>query len=237
MLDKDAAFIFLRALEDHLNNSLPEPSVVSRKISDLVRESQASRSDRHLAHPESAFLNYFIVKVIHEFLSVQQRLGDEDARKALLSESYRHFRKFTSGTPAGSQGHPFTKVIGMKPRAIIEQWKSSEPGYSNCPDMALRSPCPHKVVIEGKYFPKGGLQAAETTLVTGIYQAFFYRSLPTVPETSKHAAWDYNYACLLAYDATEQAALLKAWNSLNKKVRKSCWEGAHVYVMILRGGG
>ena len=123
----------------------------------------------------------------------------------------------------------------MKPREIIELWKRKGPGYSSCPDMALRSPCPHKVVIEGKYFPKGSLQAAETELVTNIYQAFFYRSLPTVPETSKHAAWDYDYACLLACDATEEGALLKAWTSLDKRVRKSCWEGANTYVMILSG--
>lgn len=236
MLDKDTAFNFLRSLEDHLNNSLPEPSVVSRKISSLVRESQASRSAGHLAHPESAFLNHFVVGAIHNFLSVQQGLGDEDARKAFLSESFRHFPKETSGTPVRAQGHPFTKDVGTKPRGIIEQWKRGELGYS-CPDMALRSPCPHKVVIEGKYFPRGGLQAAETALATGIYQAFFYRSLPTVLETSKHAAWDYDYACLLLYDATEEGALLKVWASLDKKVRKSCWEGANTYVMILRGGG
>jgi hypothetical protein len=98
--------------------------------------------------------------------------------------------------------------------------------------MAFRAP--HKVVFEVKYFRQNQSGSAETELVKGIYEAFFYRALPLILETPKRAPWDYDYACLLAYDATEEGNLLKAWNSLNKIVRKGFWDGANIYIMILR---
>ena len=37
------------------------------------------------------------------------------------------------------------------------------------------------------------------------------------------------------YDATPEGNLLDAWNSLDNSVRRGCWEGANIFVMILRG--
>ena len=68
-----------------------------------------------------------------------------------------------------------------------------------------------------------------------IYQAFFYLALPRLPATMRHAAWDYEFACVLAYDATHDGVLLESWNSLPASVRSACWTGANVYVMVLRG--
>jgi hypothetical protein len=49
--------------------------------------------------------------------------------------------------------------------------------------------------------------------------------------------WDYDYACLLAYDASIDGSLQKAWNTINEAVRlEGLWDGANIYVMILRGG-
>jgi hypothetical protein len=42
-------------------------------------------------------------------------------------------------------------------------------------------------------------------------------------------------ACLFAFDATPEGHFLNAWSSLDSKVRKGFWEGANIYVMILRG--
>lgn len=236
---KQAAFRFLEFLEQYLNESLPGPAAMSKRISAIVQESKGSGLAPHTTFGEAAFLNQFVAPHVHEFLAEQQGLGKENARRALLSESYRRIPNFSSGTPARSQLHPFTKVIGTKPQTIIKQWK--EIGLKSlvrsCPDLGLRDPCPHRVVFEGKYFSKGGTAAAEAALITGIYQAFFYRGLPPVPETTRRRAWDYDYACLLAYDATQDGSLLKAWAAVDQEVkRKGLWEGASIYVMILRGG-
>ena len=95
------------------------------------------------------------------------------------------------------------------------------------------------IVFEGKYFEKGGIAVAQRELVSQTYQAFFYRALPHVPGKASGGkispAWDYDYACLLAYDASEEGALKAAWDSLPSKVKGGFWDGASVYVMIVRG--
>ena len=141
-----------------------------------------------------------------------------------------------SASPARGRGHPFGKLLGTKPAAIMKQWKG-EAGVAltqPCPDFALCSPFP-KIVFEAKYFPKGDREAAESALVTGIYQAFFYRALPFIPASKSRPAWEYDYACLLVYDGSEKGSLMAAWKSINESIQKAFWESAAVYVMILRG--
>ncbi len=72
-------------------------------------------------------------------------------------------------------------------------------------------------------------------MANDIYQAFFYRSLARVAEMATRPAWDYEYACVLAYDGTGDGALHRAWDGLRPRIGKACWDGARVYVMILRG--
>ena len=79
---------------------------------------------------------------------------------------------------------------------------------------SLREPCRHKIVFEGKYFSNGSLTYAQKELVGDIYQAFFYRGLPFVPQTRRgRAKWDYDYSCLLAYDASPMGTLKAAWEA------------------------
>jgi hypothetical protein len=86
---------------------------------------------------------------------------------------------------------------------------------------------PH-TVFEGKYFLRGKVTAAETALASHIYQAFFYRGLAKLPATKTHPAWDYDYACVLAYDATQEGTLVQAWDGLRSKDRAEllggCWD-------------
>ena len=109
----------------------------------------------------------------------------------------------------------------------------------SCPDLALRSP--HKIVFEAKYFNDGGVEAAKTALVTGIYQSFYYLGLPSVAEDKHHAAWDYDFSCFLIYDGSENASVLSAWSDvgggvdIRKDVKDGCWNGANIFVMVLRG--
>ena len=165
-------------------------------------------------------------------------MDNQKAKDALLTENYRHFRDFSSGTPARTARHPFKKALGSSPKEIIQQWKGKlgkAQLIQSCPDFALKHPYPHKIVFEAKYFSDGNLSKAETELVTDIYQAFFYRGLPYVQETKTRPAWDYDYACLFAYDASQNGSLKSVWESSDREVKKGFWEGASLFVMILRG--
>ncbi len=167
------------------------------------------------------------------------RLSPEAAKRAVLSESYRGQSQFASGSPVRPGAHPFRKVIGVSARQIVEIWRGKAGvnplARNSCPDLALRAPSPYRVVFEAKYHGTQSQTTAEAELAKNIYQVFFYLALPRLPATTRHAAWDYEFACVLAYDATPDGYLLQAWRSLSGSVRVACWAGANVYVMILRG--
>ena len=216
----DEARKFLGGLESHLNRSIPGPHVVRQ----------------HREQKEGAILDHYIAPQIYSHLTGYLAMGPEEARRAFLSESQSvRDSGISSGSPKRSRKHPFTKEMGASPQRVIQDWRGPSGLVQACPDMALRSP--YKIVIEGKYFRKGGKQAAETALVTGIYECFFYRGLVNLPETKRYAAWDYDYACLLAYDATETASLFEAWRGIDESVKQGFWEGGGIYVMVLRGTG
>ncbi|MCP4347158.1 MAG: hypothetical protein GY795_16725 [Desulfobacterales bacterium] len=237
-VEKAEAFKFFRDLELLLNKKIPGPKELIESVSSIVEDAKNSGMAPHKKIPESAFLNHYVVPLLHDFIASLPDFDKEKATQTILSESYRNLGEYASGTPARSQPHPFKMAIGTKAQDVIEQWKGNKPGspvVQSCPDMALNEPSPYRVIIEGKYFTKGGIQAAETTLATDIYQTFFYLGLSNVPATSTHPAWNYDYGLLLAYDATDEGSLLNAWQSLDTKVKEGCWEGANIYVMILRG--
>lgn len=134
--------------------------------------------------------------------------------------------------------HPFRKVLGSSPAAVYQAWKNPEKGGAltqSCPDFGLRDPFPHSILFEGKYFASGSAEFAQRRLVTDIYEAFFYRGLPSLTGTETRPEWKYDYACLLAYDASPKATFTSAWTGLDPKTRRSFWDGANVYLMILRG--
>jgi hypothetical protein len=231
----NAAYSFFRTLEQQLNATMPGPKEMATAIDEIVTMSKGGVSERHKAFAEGAFLNQFVLPTLYQFVAEYPGMKPEKARESLLSESHRSMRAFASGSPARSAKHPFDKVVGISAPGVIRRWKSANALIQSCPDLALRAPCPFRIVFEGKYFRRGGLGAAESALAADIYQAFFYRGLARLAATKRHPAWDYDYACVLAYDGTEDGALSRAWNGLRPRIEKGCWDGAGIYVMILRG--
>jgi hypothetical protein len=229
MQTKDEAYRFLCTLQTHLNEYLPEGLEISRKIGKIINEDEYRVSDW-----QDAF-SILVTPYIHEFLC-EHGMSSGRARDLFLSEMHGQIPQWVGGPVARSEGHPFTKNdIGIKPKVIIDRWRGNKKGLPcprPCPDMAFRAP--YKVVFEVKYFRQNQSGSADSELVKGIFEAFFYRSLPLIPETPRRAAWDYDYSCFLAYDATVEGNLLHAWNSLDKIVRKGFWDGANIYIMILR---
>lgn len=231
---KDEAKRFLETLENHLNRNIPEPSLMRERIEEVVSKAKTAVGEKSEAFREGAFLSHYIGPQIHSYLTDQLAIQPNEACRVFLSESRSLRRRgIASGSPARGQKHPFTKAIGATGKKVIRDWGGPSPLVQACPDMALRAP--YKIVIEGKYFRKGGTEAAETALVTGVYECFFYLGLAKLPETKRHSAWDYEYACLLAYDATESASLFNAWKGIREKVEQGFWDGAGIYVMVLRG--
>jgi hypothetical protein len=164
------------------------------------------------------------------------RLNEKEARAALLSENFRHLPQICSGTPARKDRHPFDKTLAPGPREVMAHWRSGKANAlrQSCPDFALRFPCPFSIVFEGKYFEQGSAAKAESELVNNIYQAFFYRSLPKVESIKTRPSWDYEFSSLLVCDASLDGTLKKAWDSLDPAVQAGFWNGANVYVMVIR---
>lgn len=92
---------------------------------------------------------------------------------------------------------------------------------------------PYKIVFEGKLFRSGSLDVAKRELVHGIYECAYYRGHPVVPATNNHPAWDYDYACLVAYDASETCTLKEAWALIHKDIKKGSWDAENIFVMVI----
>jgi DNA-binding XRE family transcriptional regulator len=121
------------------------------------------------------------------------------AYEALLTEStFARKQKLASASPASCEKHLFTKHVGAPLDEIVKLWWSDSkrlPVSQSCPDWAFRSPCPHKIVFEAKFFRDDSFDSAQRELVRGIYQCFYYRAKPTVEPRAKRPGWDYDYAC------------------------------------------
>jgi len=235
---KDDAYAFLQGLGKEILAETPKSSEMDTTIRRIVREAKTSDSSKHLRLPEAAFLNSYVLPALHRYLIGSAGLSLENAREALLNEYHRTMPAISAHSPIRAERHPFKKSLGANPEAIYRQWKDPEQNFGltqSCPDFALRAPFPHSIVFEGKYYASGSSDFARRQLVTDLYQAFFYRGLPKVEATKRgHPEWNYDYACLVAFDASPKGTLEAAWKDLEPKVRKSFWDGANIYVMILR---
>jgi hypothetical protein len=234
---KKDAYLFLKTLEKELNLRLLPPEQLRTDIRKLVAESKGN-SNEHLRTPESAFLNKFVIPKLFELVAARDGMDDSKAKQALLSEYKRMREKYASSgaSPIRTLKHPFKKVMGVKPLAIMQQWTSGRDNAltQSSPDICIREPFPFKILFEGKYFEKGGREKAVTELVTSIYQAFFYRGLSYVPSRKMgQPAWDYEFACMLAGDVSAEGSLYRAWNNIPSEVKRGFWEGANIYVMIV----
>jgi hypothetical protein len=231
---------FLDKLAGAISGKAPPGTAMEREIRRTVDDAKQDDSKKHLRLPEAAFLNLFAVPALFEELQATGGLTKTQAREALLNEYYRCMPDFSTASPFVGIKHPFNKMMGVGPDSVYASWQQEDDGsgLASCaPDFALRAPFPHRILFEGKYFSRGTRQYAARELVKDIYQAFFYRGLAPVPAKNGHAEWNYDYACLLAFDASPQGTLLAAWNDLGEPVRQSFWESANVYVMILGGQG
>jgi len=230
---------FFEGLENHLNRELPGYPNVAEQLARVVRGARASTDKRGKAFPEGAFLNESVFPRVYDFVAKWPGMSKETARRAFLCEGYMHNRKIASGSPARRVAHPFQKVP-CDPNTIMDHWKKR--GLKSVlggrfPDMALREPFPYKTVFECKYFDGRHFDKGEPALVKGVYEAFYYLGLPRLPKGSWGNAWDYDFACFLAFDASNEGGLKEAWESVRKAVKSIIWDGANIYVMILRGSG
>jgi hypothetical protein len=235
---KDQALEFLKELEQALDKKLPGPTDMESWVRRTAAAAKIDDNQTHLRLPEAAFLNGKVLPILFDMLVTSRGLSPDRARRALLNESYRRMPEFACQSPIRWVRHPFRKILGSSTSDIYQGWANPENGRAltqSCPDFSLRDPFPHSILFEGKYFPRGSPEFAQRQLVALIYQAFFYRGLPRLAATKKHPEWSYDYACLLAYDASPAATLSSAWEGLDARTQRSFWEGANVYVMVLRG--
>jgi len=228
---------FLEGLRERFNSTW-KPEEVKQTMRDFEEHERTRKPNRPDVQREFYFSNIFVVPTIHHYLHdylLKQPFAStppHDARTALLAEGYTTFRDKASGSPGSTFKQPFTKQFNTVGGIVKSWWNASEDSTVNAyPDFALRAP--FKVVGETKYFHKGGIDAAKSELVRGIYQCFYYRGLPRTNTTSNGSPWDYDYACLLAYDASGNGVLAKAWETINPKVKHACWNGANIFVMVL----
>jgi hypothetical protein len=234
---KRGAYMFLKNFESALNSELPPPAELRTLIRKTTLESKTDSGRDYLRLPESAFLNLFAIPALHKFISNQSGMNSLKASEVLLSEYKRLRPRYCSGPPIRTMKHPFRKVMGVKPSTIMQQWMSGRDNAltQSSPDICIRAPFPFTILFEGKYFEKGGPEKAATELVTAIYQAFFYRGLPYVASRNGGPTWDYEFACMLASDTSEQGSLRGAWERIPSAVKKGFWDGANIYIMIVRG--
>jgi hypothetical protein len=236
---KDAALQYLKSLENALASSgMPKGAEMNATIRSIVAASKADDKQKHLRLPEAAFLNHFAIPALFRHLQTNMGLSEPEAREALLNEYHRSMPETSLGSPIFPLRFPFKKALGANSGDIYREWLYPKKGdglTQSAPDFTLRRPFPHSIVFEGKYYASGSSEYGGRQLATDLYQAFYYRALPKTPARRKSAAdWDYDYACLLVFDASKDGTLLSAWEALPSKVKKSFWESANIYVMILR---
>lgn len=233
---KTSAGAFLVQLKTRIEAATGRVPSMNERIAETMAAALHDEKMKHLRKPEAAFLNTFVVPALFGHLRDHCGLTDLEARRALLNEYHRSMPETSDASPIRALKHPFRKAIGLDAQAIYRRWMNPAEGLGltqSAPDFAVREPCPCSVVFEGKYFPEGGHEHAATELVKALYEAFFYRGLPALPATGRRPAWGYDYACLVAFDASAEGSLRRAWEALDEKVRASFWDGANVYVMIL----
>jgi hypothetical protein len=231
---KRNAYKFLSELQQELTDRLPVAAAMRASIRTIMAASKIEHSKKHLRQPEYVFLNHYAIPIISIAMQKVDGIGPEEAQNSLLCEFYRNMPQYCRTTAARTVKSPFIKkYLEADALEIIQAWKEGKL-ERGCPDFAFADPFPYKIVFEGKYFERGSSQKAAVELVTNVRQAFFYHALPYVSAGAGRLAWDYDFSCLMACDASEDGSLYAAWNDLPKHVRSAFWEGANLYVMIIR---
>ena len=234
MTSTDSAKEFLERLEEHLRQALPAWHVIADAAGLANDDDEIPTEEKRIAFPEVAFLQQFIVTNIYGFLVGQVGLPPSDAKKAVMAEGADHLAG-ASDTPYSRDKYPFQKsIVKALSDAQVEWWQPTGRTRNACPDIALRHPCPYRVVIEGKLFRGKGVAAARRALVEGIFEASFYRGLPTLLKGKDETTDSYEFGCFLAYDASPDGQMWKAWSEINEQVRTSIWNTLFTHVMVFR---
>ena len=242
-LAKDGIECFLRGFHGVMTGKTADaPEVQSAIRNHPAFKHKGGKNER--SNWELAFIDQIVLEslseYLKEYLNKNTNLNGKSSCDVILAESSQaKDRRIAKGTAAWSLGHPFNKAMGANPDDIYERWKGNDPRKRKsvfpavCPDIALLTP--FRVVFECKYFNKQANRTAGSELVHDLYQAFFYRAMPTksAGTAGLKYGWDYEYACFLAYDETPNGRLKKAWNDLSESTRKRFWEDSNIFVMML----
>jgi|SRR5580704_144328 hypothetical protein len=223
------ACAFMDRLETFLNGTVPSHGAVADEFVSTNKRTDQSYEPR--------FFKKYIVPSVYRFLTDSEHYEPGNARKAVLAEGFadKVLHDFSSDTPASKLCYPYKKSIVATLRTAKTDWWATTPRLSqSCPDLALRSPCEHRIVFEGKLFRTGSVEMGRSAIVNGIFESFFYRGLPTLLSGKEQDGSGYDFGCFLAYDASPQGSLWTAWAKINGKVAQSCLEGLNVRVMVLR---
>jgi hypothetical protein len=234
MTSTASARAFLDRLEEYLGQALPVWPTIAEALGLSGDSAERLTDGIRIAFPEVDFLQRYIVNNISRFLIDKEGLDEGKAKQALLAEGADHLEE-VSGTPCSLDKYPFKKSIVESLNSATHDWWCGEGGtYNSYPDIALRSPCKFRVVIEGKLFRGKTEAAARKALVDGIFETSFYRGLPRLLRDKDADADSYEYGCFLAYDASPEGALWKAWQDINEEVRTSIWNTLFTHVLVLR---
>ena len=233
---KRLAYDFLVGLERKLDSALPGQKTIKSLIPKILEDWKALPKSP-MSIPENAFLYGCALPQIFDHMQTVNGIGAEEARQSVLCEYHACVPQFSSNNAFRRLGFPFKKKIGITASELIGMWAKplgSPPPNQAFPDLALRNPFPYKIVFDAKYFVANSKEAANKALVDGVYEASFYRGLPFAPSTGAgNPDWDYEFGCLLSYDASDNGYLKLAWDSV--KAKRLFWEGGNIFVMIVRG--
>ena len=228
--NKEQAHVFLTKLEHELTNGKPN----KHDFTQGMKDEKAKRPKAKSIFFEGLFLDDYVLPLMNSCLMHLPQMSEEKTKESFLAESMLMRNKgITSWSPASRNKHLFTKQFGLSPDDVVGLWWSDKKHVTtqSCPDWAIQFP--YKIVCDGKLFRAGSLDVAKRELVSGIYECAYYRGHPTAPATKKHPAWDYDYACMVAYDASEQLTLKQAWDSIHKDIKGGCWNSENIFVMVI----
>ncbi|MET3364249.1 hypothetical protein [Bradyrhizobium ottawaense] len=227
---KQAAYDFLKQLENRLHDAAPPPMDLKSMVDAVWRKPKHLKTEREkIESKENIPFFSFAIPQIFELGKAQASLSDTEMRKALRCVYYRKFPEFSASNVFRKSGYPFSKKWGLSTEEVMRSWQkpqSGTPANQAWPEAGLATPFPWGILFEAKYFEGENLRAAEASLVSGVYETAFYRGLPD------DADWSYDFGCLLAYDVSEDGYLKQAWEAVADK--KLFWEHGHLFVMIVR---
>jgi hypothetical protein len=242
--DKDGVHAMLSRYRDDLAAALADPTC----LAELDAAARRARRQRAAGSPgnipwENTLVGRLLVPVLHSTVARDLREDPKAVQHIIHSENVASRTKHASPfSPARTLGHPFGKTVGASIDGVAKAWRTTDKKNtglaSACPDFALGHP--YNVVFEAKYYrpTTGTLDVARRALVSGIYQAFFYRSLPFAPARKKDGpAWDYDYAGFVAVDISPGRALHAAWEELRANVKASFWNSANIFVIVVPAPG